>query len=135
MTKRGRGMVFAVDLVALCIFFLFLSRGGVVVVHHPYYCLGTDETVILVFFLCLFVCLFVCTIGHVGSCCLCVLFHFISSVCAIFGLLCHTGAHGQWIRQSKPAQQNSTEIRLLPLASESSFSVAPIRVNKVHTPP
>ena len=32
MTKRGRGMAFAVDLVAL--FFHFLSRRGVLVVHH-----------------------------------------------------------------------------------------------------
>ena len=60
MTERGRGMAFAVDLVALYIFFLFLSRRGVVVVHHPYYyCLGTNETVILVFFFVL-VRLFVC---------------------------------------------------------------------------
>ena len=103
MTKRGRGMAFAVDLVALCIFFLFLSRRGVVVVHHPYYCLGTNETVILVFFLCLFVCLFVCTIRRVVSCCLCVSFHFISSVCVIFGLLC--ACHHIYVtRESAPTQ-------------------------------
>ena len=59
MTKREKGMAFAVDLVALCICFLFLSRRGVVVVHHPYYCLGTNETVTLLFFF-VFVRLFVC---------------------------------------------------------------------------
>ena len=39
-------------------------------------------------FFCLFACLFVCTIRRAVSCCFCISFHFISSVCVIFGLLC-----------------------------------------------
>ena len=93
MTKRGRGMAFAVDLVGLCIFFLFISRRGLLVVHHPYYCPGANETVRLVFFV--FVCL---CVRHVVSCCLCYFFDFFVCVhkivridsprCFSFAILC-----------------------------------------------
>ena len=102
MTKSGGGTAFAVDLVALCIFFLFLSGRGVVVVHHPYYCLGTNKTVILVFFC---VCLFVCVYNSTRCILLFVCFISFHFICVIFGLLC--ACHRIYVTRESAATQIS----------------------------